>query len=416
VTGDAPKRGRGWPWVVGGAALLIALGAALAWFEGRSQWLPAYRVGPPALVATGGNATLWLLTQREERRSSLLDLGSWSVFHFELHGHDARTAQRLWTRRLLSLPDDAGGRNAQARILGPDGDVVWLLLNGQPVALASADGSVRAIAQAIVERNPGLAATWPSGARSFTHLQGLVVITGDALRWHIDPGTFAARALGAVDEEAFSRALFRSTQWNGGWLTGDFTTRHLRAPDGSWIGLFSAREAADAVDDGFGSHAREPDRVFNEGTNARRRLHRATLGQTRAFSEGRHERLLTLESLVQAPVFVSGGLLRDPATRLALQPDPEGGAVVLHRDRIDDQGRLMLTRLDPGWLTMWSTTLPVADLNNRWQLDGRLLLVGTAPAPEGSAARLHEHLISLDLKDGRWQAFTVQDAPAPAPP
>lgn len=403
-------------WVTGGAVLLIVVGAALAWFARYSQWLPPHRVGPPALVATDDERTLWVLTRREERRHDLFDLGSWSVFHFDLHGHDARSAQRLWTRRLLSVADDAGGRDALARILGPDGDVVWLLLNGQPVALASADGSVRAIGQAIVERNPGLAATWPSGDRSFTFLQGLVVITGDALRWHIDPGTFSARALGAVDEEAFRRALFRSTQWNGGWLTGDFTTRHLRAADGSWIGLFSVREAADAVDDGFGSHAREPDRVFNEGNHARRHLHRATLGQTRAFSEGRHERLLTLEPIEPTPVFGQGGLLRDPATQKALQPDPEGGAVVLHRDRIDDQGRLMLTRLDPGWQTLWSTTLPIAELNNRWQLDQHVLLVGASPAPEASGVRLHERLIGLDLATGRWQSYTLQDESTAAAP
>jgi len=49
-----------------------------------------------------------------------------------------------------------GGRNAEARILGQDGDVVWLFLHDQPVAFAPADGTIVANRKEIEQRNLAL--------------------------------------------------------------------------------------------------------------------------------------------------------------------------------------------------------------------------------------------------------------------
>ena len=86
-------------------------------------------------------------------------------YHFDLHGHDARTTERLWTKRLLSVKDKEGGHNAQGRILGRDGEVVWLFLHNQPVALAARDGSVLADGPALEQRNPALPRRAPERAR-----------------------------------------------------------------------------------------------------------------------------------------------------------------------------------------------------------------------------------------------------------
>ena len=93
------------------------------------------RYGPPGMVTQGGEQRLWLLTKQEE---------SWrytyqTLYHFELLGHDTRTAQQVWSKHLLTVSHKDGGYNATARILGQDGERVWLFLHNQPVALSSAE-------------------------------------------------------------------------------------------------------------------------------------------------------------------------------------------------------------------------------------------------------------------------------------
>ena len=63
----------------------------------------------------------------------------------------------------------------------------------------------------------------------------------------------------------------------------------------------------------------------------------------------------------------------DPAdaNRLWLTYPP--GVPVLHRTRMEAQGRLAVSRLDAKFREQWRATLPYQQLSNRWE-------TGTAPA------------------------------------
>jgi hypothetical protein len=92
---------------------------------------------------------LWLFLKQEEDR--VLSVGGGrhntgttiieTLYHFDLQAHDTRTTDRIWKTRLLTLKDKDGGHTTEARLLGQDGNVVWLYLNDQAVAVSSKDGS-----------------------------------------------------------------------------------------------------------------------------------------------------------------------------------------------------------------------------------------------------------------------------------
>lgn len=399
-------------WLVGVLAVALAAAIALvvAWPSSPSKGDlgPPRRSGPPALVGSPSLAPmLWLLTRREERvsRWQAVD-GERTRVHFDLHAHDPRTAERRWSRRLLTVP--SGGHGATARLLGLERDVVWVFLRNQLVALSARDGSVLATSINLTEASPGLAPMWPSANRSFTFDGAMIVTTADALHWRIEPHTWRATAYRPENDENFRRAQFMSADWNGTYRTGDFLTRQLTDHEGRWIGLFSDREAADAVNDGFGDHHKNPERVTNEGATARRSFRVATVGKTKAFSEGRHDRLMALAPAGDGATYLQGGLLKEPGVRAAMQPGADGGAIVIHRDRIDDAGRLQLTRVLPTLRQRWTVALPIGELHARWELAGSLLLFGSAAAGTPGAREQQEFVVAVDLEQGTAKRFAVE--------
>lgn len=387
-----------------GAAAVVAIGALLAfagWLGARTGDQPTHRSGPPALVDAGGTPTLWLLTRHVQRRSS-----GWRT-HFDLHGHDPVTTERRWSRRLLTLHDR--DHNAAAHLLGRAGDVVWAFVHDQPVALAAADGRVLATGAKLAETNPGLAPMWPRARRSFAFDGGaLVVTTADALHWRIDPATWRATSYGPEDDDAFAAARFRAAQWNGAWRTEDFVTRQVTQPDGRWVGLFAEREAADAADDPSGDHYAEPERVFREGTATRRTLYVASVSTARS-GNGTRPRVQSLRAAGGGAAYLDGGFLKRPGRREAVLPASDGGAIVVHKSRLDDDGTLVLTRLDAQLQPRWTHALPIAEIGHRWELPGRLLLFGSIVRNDGTHRRLDELLVSVDLDDGSVRRRRVGD-------
>ena len=87
--------------------------------------------------------------------------------------------------------------------------------------------------------------------------------------------------------------------------------------------------------------------------------------------------------------------------------DPDG-VLVLHRTRMDAQGRLALSRVDGTFArTLWTAVLPYDALTNRWSVGSHLLLNGNWNEIREGVTTRHEALLSLDLANGRWQAWDI---------
>lgn len=393
------------------AVLAAAIGVMLLSSCTTSHFEPPQRLGPPGMVAHGEELRLWLVVKQIEQKQVRVGGGRsptiWETrYHFDLQAHDARTTERVWKRRLLTLKDVDGGHGAQVRILGQDGPIVWLFAHDQPLAVSSADGSVVADRKLLEERNPQLQGLAPREPGFYAFDAGLVVTTADARHHRVRAGTYAVEPYRPASEEQFRRLQFMSTTWNGGYRTGDFLTRQASL-GGRWLGLYSEKEAADAGDDGFGDHLKDPTRVLDEGARVRRTFWTARIGKTKQFTEGRHDRLFDVTRIPEAPEYMEAGLLIKQGIRRPAEVRDPAGLLVLHRTRLDAEGRLALTRLGADLREAWTATLPFLELTNRYEFPDRLVLYGAVPLTAKGVTRHHEFIVALGLRDGRGQAWNV---------
>lgn len=381
------------------------------------------REGPPALVEANEARQLWLLVKYEERRNfGLRGRGDrfHTRYHLALQGHDSHSGRKLWTRRLRSVSEHDDGHGAQARILGQEGDTVWLFVHDQPVAVSAVDGSVRATGIDIAAKNPALQQLFPTRLEFYSFDRGLVLVTADARRWRIGLPGYSAEPYAAASEEEFSRRQFMASRWNGSYAMRDFMVPHGR-PGTRWLGLLTAEEAREAGNDEFGSNLADPRRNWQPDANARRSFWTARIGRTRQFSEGSHDRLVDVQPLPQSPGWLRAGLLVQAGTRVPLLLD-DSDLLVLHRTRIDAQGLAAVARVrigaDNSVQTLWTAGLPFAELGNRWQLPlpgaaqprvspERLLMVGQAETGQAGASRVQEFICVLELRSGARQGWNI---------
>jgi hypothetical protein len=312
----------------------------------------------------------------------------------------------MWTKPLATLHDDQGGHGAQARILGQDGDVVWLYLHDQAVAVSSRDASIVVDRAGLERRNPDLKGLIPSELRFYAYDEGLVMIAADARRFRVRPPDYVARPYTAASEEAFQSISYRSTTWHGSYQTDDFLVRQGMLW-GRWIGIYSQMEAADAGNDSYGHHLKDGSRIRNEGPLARRGLWSARIGKASRFREPPYDRLFDLERFPGTREFLRGGFLVSAGTRHPLQLEDPDGALVVHQTRVDAAGRLALTRLDRGFHELWNTVLPFTELKNRWEWPDRLLMLGTAELVQGGITEWHDFVVAVNLGDGRARIWNV---------
>lgn len=390
------------------------------------------REGPPALIEANEARQLWVLVKYEERLNFGFR-GSGDRFstryHLALHCHDIVSGRKVWSRRLRSVSEHDDGYNARARILGQEGDTVWLFVHDQPVAVAASDGAVRATGLDIAAKNPSLQSLFPNKLEFYSFDRGPVMVLADARRMRIGLPGYAATPYMAASEEEFSRRQFTASRWIGSYATRDFVTPHGR-PGARWLGLLTRDEARDTGDDAFGSNLADARRNWQPEANVRRSLWTARIGQTRQFSEGSHERIVDVQPLPQSPNWLRAGLMVQAGTRSPLLLD-DSDLLVMHRTRIDAEGRAAVARVrvnaDNSVQTQWTTNLPFTELGNRWQLPlagpsqprpapERLLMVGQAEIGKPGASRMHEFVAALDLRSGAVQGWNLTTDQAWTPP
>lgn len=410
---------------------LLGLLAALTLISGCLSHFETPEIqGRAALIDDAGRPRLWVLSKQEERRQVSIGTSGrrgtalWrtdTFFHVELQAFDPVAAAPLWKRRLFTFGDsEARGRSSsqvigsqvRAQLLGQDGPLVWILVGDAPFALRAADGEIAANGETLQRSNPALRGLLPSEAQYYGFDRGLVLTSADARRFVIrgpeheatpyEPPAPPKPRLKAngMPEVVPTRPPF-----------GEVPARQVTL-EGKWLGLYSEREAADAGNDVWGGKLRWPYTVIDEGRLARRSFWRAKIVTEQRFDE-RFERLGDLTPVANGPTFLGGRFAQDAAGQPHVLDDPSG-VLVLHSTRIDDAGRLALTRLDAGLTTAWTRELPLSESDTihpvaSWRLGNRLVLVGTQQVLEKGAKRRDPYLASVDLESGEMRASKLTE-------
>lgn len=400
----------------------------------NSHFLPPEALGQPAMVDDGGQPRLWVLSKQEEERQ--VSVGGrrnsgWredTYFHFDVKAFDPATARPLWSKRLWTIGDPkAAGRGPTrvigsavgGRLLGQEGDRVWLLLGGEPVAVRAADGSVVANAELIQERNPALKGLMPADESHYGFDQGLVFMSADARR-------FVVRGDG-VEATPYTPppAPVEAPRLKPNGMPVIEPMRPLMpAPlrlielGGQRLGLYSEKEAADAADDSFGDNLAFPYSILDEGAKTRRMFWRVELQEKKHFDETiRHIGGLT--PLPDTPVFLNGRFLKRDLRDEPLRLENPAGVAVWHLTRIDSAGRLALSRLDEQLKVLWRAELPLSESGianpvRTWVHGNRLIAVGNLESESEHVSRREQHLVSVDLGTGAVQAWNFErEAPVP---
>lgn len=407
----------------GALLALVVSGCSSSHFE------PVQAQGRPAMVDDAGQKRLWVLGKQEEVRQVGVGGGSRSTthwrtdtyYHFDVRAFDPASARPLWTQRLRTLgdahahgiePSRVIGSSVDAQLLGQDGERVWLLIGKAPLAVSAHDGGVLADEAIIEDSNPALRGLLPSEAKYYAFDRGLVFMTADARRMVIRGATLQASEYAPApppprEPERHSNGRERIVPT---LPPGEIPQRRATIA-GQWLALYMDREAADAVNDGFGNRLRYAYTVLDEGRNARRTLRRGTIVEAQRFDE-RFPRIAELQPIGDSPVFLKGRFLKDPATGEALRVSSPGGALVWHSTRIDDAGRLALTRLDDTLHAVWQTALPLSETGtvnpvSTWLVPGRLMAMGNEETVVDGVMRRTPHLVSVDLASGRWVGWDL---------
>jgi hypothetical protein len=252
----------------------------------------------------------------------------------------------------------------------------------------------------------------PSESKYYAFDRGLVLMTADARRMVIrgaalQASDYVPEPTPTPEPERYSNGRERIVPT---MPYGEIPVRRVTLA-GQWLGLYSDREAADAINDGFGDRLRYAYTVLDEGRNARRTLRRGTIVEAQRFDE-RFPRIAGLQPIADSPVFLKGRFLKDPATAEALLVSSPSGALVWHSTRIDDAGRLALTRLDEALHTVWQAALPLSETGianpvSTWLVPGRLVAMGGEDTLVDGRLRREQHLVSVDLASGRWQGWNM---------
>jgi hypothetical protein len=181
---------------------------------------------------------------------------------------------------------------------------------------------------------------------------------------------------------------------------------------GSWLGLYSEKEAADAGQDNWGRHLRYPYTVLDEGKLARRTFWRAQIITAQHFDD-RFERLSELTPIPGASTFLKGRFKTDPKTgEPLLLSDPEG-VLVWHSTRIDDSGRLAMTRLDADLNSVWKAELPLSETDSvrsvaTWLVPGHLIVVGELQTVSDGVQSRMRQAVTIDLRTGALRAMDLR--------
>jgi hypothetical protein len=326
------------------------------------------------------------------------------LLHVDLWAIDAATGTLAWRKRLRTYEgEERAGRDLRGfDLLGADGKTLWLTVDG-PLGVSLADGSVVADGARIDARNPAMAGKRVNdlGYIAFGR-HGLQLTLNDASQWRIDASDLSAAPRDTPVRDP-NRIVPPAKRGSGSSST--FLTRAL--PIGErWLGVMTDKEAEfyrnkpviagrdpnerPGVMQQFLEENHVPAPLY-EPLPQQYRLWGARMIQVSAAPPdwpsqlpdrwGKRPQFSDYRVLPESPPFLRAGLLHDgsePEQALWYrQPD---SVLVLHTDKLGQQGRLHLTRVSgPAGKPVWSAALPMDQLHSVMRKDNDLLLLGSEP-------------------------------------
>ena len=395
--------------------------AAVVWFVTSGRGL----VPSPASIqgevvrgrAPDGADRVFLLTsQWRTFRSRTGPSGTaYTRLFVDVWAFDPATARPVWRQR---LSDDRGGVNMGRQILGMQGGVLWLFDGRSILGLSPKDGARVADNGTFQDANPQLRGVMPTEARYVRFdPQGLSFTAADGRDWRLTGQGAATRPDGPRLDTDAQRAdprpgvsiPARNAGGNGTWA---FYTRGINIGGRTWLGLLAEPEAArfDAQDAIGG---------VDPQTHPRTRVWTARIGSKGTFF-GPRPTISEVRPLPESPEFLTAGLLQDgrccrDIPILLFKPD---SVLVLHRDRLGQQGRLKLTRVaGPRGAPVWSADLPLQEIEAVLPGENALVLIGRRDEPplfrrrDTDRPESVDQLVSVDLATGKLGAYGFRIVP-----
>lgn len=363
----------------------------------RDGYTPIETFGAPVFVEEDGGGRVILLTGQwrtltlpGRRAGAGYDRVE---FYVDLWAVDADTAQPLWRKRLEAERD---GGFIDRSLLGVDRGTVWLLLHGKLVGMSASDGSVIAPAGRVEAENPELKGLMPMEDRYYQFdRRGLHITAADARGWRVDPAT--SKVLPDTGPAVPIEGAFPPEFMTPG-SSKLHLVRGIDIPD-HWLGLLTEAEARTFE---------ENNEIGSLTPETRRRLWGGNALKSTNFF-GDFLDYTELKPLPESPDFLDAGLLREyregqqlPALWVR-EPD---SVFVLHRGRLGEAGKLMLTRVaGPRGNEVWEAPLPLTLVNSVKRMEKTLLLFGrefteSDPGVSDAVRDSPQRLVSIDLETG----------------
>jgi hypothetical protein len=378
--------------IIGGIALITAIVVgALAW---RSDTIatPADVIGAPVRAQTPAGDRIFLLTSQWKTWKPFTSARyassspTYTDLLIDVWAFDATSGEMVWTRQLEA---DRSGTNMGRALLGADAGAVWVLAGDGLVGLSPKDGSIVADVARLEAANPTLKGLMPKEPDLYKFgPAGLSLTAADGRRWRM-----AGEGLKVAPEGEPGPAgpVFPPARWSGGVGTWMFHEKGVHIGQTRWLGVLSEAEAAKSRETGTLALA-------NAEEEPRGRLWSAWVRKkpTHFGSERVYERF---EPLPQGPEFVQAGLLSDGKDNaLPILPTGPDSVLVLHRDRLDDEGRWRVSRVaGPAGNVLWTAELGMKRLDAVMPGETSLAIQGSRPERDPLRPIGEVHMTDVDV-------------------
>ncbi len=344
---------------------------------------PADVIGPPVRAASAQGDRVYILTsQWKTYRPGIGRLSTRPTYTdllIDVWAFGAGDAKPAWRTRLETK---RSGVNMGRTLLGADGGRLWVLSQNGLVGLSLDDGAITADPARIEAANPQLKDLLPKAERYYRFdAAGIGFTAVDGRAWRIDGRTLAARPDPSTAKADKGAATLPANIAGGNsyWV---FMQRGLHMQN-RWLGLLNEREV-DAIrkaqaENNNGMKPDGPGGIDPEN-NPRTRMWSAKTGSRNAFF-GPRRIFSDFAPLPESPEFLQGGLLSIGRTHslpiLLFKPD---SVLVLHKDRLGDEGRFRLTRVSgPLGKPLWTANLPMNRIESVMPGETSVAMVGSRP-------------------------------------